>query len=50
MEVFIKRYGWLRVLQRSGNYSLVIFDNGAKICFNTNGFEFRHTESQTSLF
>jgi hypothetical protein len=48
-QVFIKRYGWLKVLEQSGNYSLCLFDNGSKICFNTNGFEFRNIETQLKI-
>ncbi len=49
MEVFIKRYGWVKVLEQSGNYSLCLFPSGANICFNTLGFEFRKVETQLKI-
>jgi hypothetical protein len=48
-QVFIKRYGWVKVLKQDGNYSLIEFHSGSKCCFNTAGFEFRNLEAQQTL-
>jgi hypothetical protein len=49
-EVFIKPYGWIEVVKQDGHYSLVLFNNGSKFCFNTNGLEFREKNIQQKLF
>jgi hypothetical protein len=48
-EVFIKRYGWVKVLKQDGNYSLCLFKSGSKICYNTLGLEFRKVETQLKI-
>ena len=48
-QVFIKVYGWVDVIEQNGDYSLLLFESGAKICYRTLGCEFRKTDPQTKL-
>lgn len=41
MRVYINSYGWIKVLEQRGNYSLCRLESGAKICFNTLGLTFK---------
>lgn len=43
-EVFIKRYGWLKILKQDGNYALCELKNGGKMCYNIAGHEIRNNE------
>ena len=47
-EVHIPRYGWLEILQMSGNYALVVTPKGGKMTYNILGYEIR--DKQTKLF
>ena len=47
-EVLIPRYGWLEILQISGNYALVVTPKGGKMTYNILGHEIK--DKQTKLF
>lgn len=47
-EVLIPRYGWLEILQISGNYALVKTTKGGKMTYNILGHEIK--DKQTKLF
>lgn len=50
-KVFIKRFCWLQVLQENGNYALLLFPSGCKICYNILGHETKIFEnSQLKMF
>lgn len=35
--VFIKRYGWIEILEENGKFALLRMKSGSKICFNILG-------------
>ena len=37
--VFIKKYGWLEILNENGNFALVKMPSGSQIVFNILGFK-----------
>lgn len=47
-QVFLKAYGYCVILERSGNYALLLLPSGGKMCYNILGHEI--INPQTKLF
>lgn len=48
-KVFIKRYGWLEILEQNQNFALLKMPSNSKICFNILGYEIKEFESENQL-
>ena len=47
-QVFIKTYGWLDVITKSGNYALLKTKNNGKMCYRILGLETRFINTPLS--
>lgn len=48
--VILKNKGKIEILQRSGNYALLLFPSGTKICYNILGYEVISEKNTPTLF